>query len=206
MTITLTLDIEQLGILMSGVEFMMDHPLRSEEQFAKEIESAARHWDMSDDRGFEYGIVKVGPVYIQLLKAWQATGWGPLATGVWLASSPEDFGNALAEAMAALAGCRLSPAQPSWAALLKSEADIILPLICDMVLGEMSCGRGIDRRDYAAVVAAWRAQRPQFTREYAEDRPESPPVDGERLRDHLDQLANILESVASRFGEEVRHG
>lgn len=102
MKLTLTLDIEQLGILMSGFEATWSlAKKRDRETIANEVANAAANWDFERDAsGFQYEIVKSVPVYLQLLEAWNSLGLNAADAGtVWVAETEQQFGDALATAL-----------------------------------------------------------------------------------------------------------
>lgn len=80
MNITLTLDLEQLDAILGLVEGLyshMENKDRGRKSLAAEIEAAARRWTPDDDRCFDFHLVRLAPVYCQLLKYWEKCGAPP---------------------------------------------------------------------------------------------------------------------------------
>lgn len=71
-TLLLEVDNEQLSILLSQIESMFAgvNQQRGEDTLDAEIERAAQTWAPNvDDGSFDYEVVKIAPVYRQLLRA-----------------------------------------------------------------------------------------------------------------------------------------
>lgn len=71
MTINLDLDEDQLEILLAQIEGMFRGPgdERSVRTISNEIEIAAESWKQGETDSFNFDVVKIAPVYLQLLVA-----------------------------------------------------------------------------------------------------------------------------------------
>ena len=102
MKIVVELDTVQLGIVMNAIEGMFQaRGLRSQRLLDSEIRDAAKHWrpGYEEEAGtYCYQIVKVAPVYRQLLAHWKGA---KTQAGEYLTTeSAFEFANALEAARA----------------------------------------------------------------------------------------------------------
>src|ERR1043166_3375576 len=71
--IALVMDEEQLHILLRMMEGIMapdKGAKRGEQMLDEEVELAAKRWIPSEDNEFNYEIIKMAPVYRQLVRHW----------------------------------------------------------------------------------------------------------------------------------------
>jgi hypothetical protein len=105
-TLTVTLDIEQLGILLGQIEgmFITTPDERTAKALAAEIDAAAQNW-RPDGRCSEFGyqILRVAPVYRQLLDFWRER-CGDAMSYIEDAECLGEFVAALRQARKAVAG------------------------------------------------------------------------------------------------------
>lgn len=99
--ITIELDQEQLAILMAGIESRFEGTKgpQSVETLAKAVELAAEVWEPGANNTFAYEIVRLAPVYRQLLAHCADPGE---VGGVCDTDDPAEFARHLAEARAAI--------------------------------------------------------------------------------------------------------
>ena len=106
--VTLDLDAEDLNILLGALEGQFhSNGERGVGLLAEAVSESAETWTVDADDGFDFNVVKIAPVYLELLKAWKKTG--ATYDGIQYASDVFEFVTLLRASRAALRSAGWKP-------------------------------------------------------------------------------------------------